>query len=179
MRKYVFRSASQQHDRDKVTTYNKRKDIRVMVDGMGSYLSGWFERPYGYKAQSSASKHGYTTKSYLKVLQDGLLRKFRANPIYYKTALKFTPQDLRRHDFIGFTHTRADQRKDVSPSLSPLSGSPDIRLCCEAALHFTSIDSVHKALLHANESSTTPQLTACLFFLCLFAESALNALLLL
>jgi hypothetical protein len=28
MRKYVFRSASQQHDRNKATTYNKRKDIR-------------------------------------------------------------------------------------------------------------------------------------------------------
>ncbi|CAD0016447.1 unnamed protein product [Aureobasidium pullulans] len=53
MRKYVFRSASQHHDRDKVTTYNKCKDIRVTVDDMGSYLSSWFERPYGHEAQTS------------------------------------------------------------------------------------------------------------------------------
>jgi hypothetical protein len=96
-----------------------------------------------------------------------------------KTALEFTPQDLRKRDSIGFTHARASQRNYVSPSPSPLSGSPDIRLCCEAALHQTSIDSVHKALLHANESSTTSQLTARLFFLCLYAESACNASLLL
>lgn len=39
MREYVFRSASEQHDRDKVPNYNKRKDIRVMVHGMDSYLT--------------------------------------------------------------------------------------------------------------------------------------------
>jgi hypothetical protein len=67
MRKYVFRSASQQHDRDKVTTYNKCKVIRVMVDGMGSYLSSWFERPHGYEAQSSASR----TRVYYIKLSEG------------------------------------------------------------------------------------------------------------
>lgn len=96
-----------------------------------------------------------------------------------KMALEFTPQELRRHDSIGFTHARTGQRNDVSSSPSPLSGSLDIRLCCEAASNFTSINSVYKPLLHANESSTMCQLTAHLFFLYLFAESACNALLLL
>jgi hypothetical protein len=71
MRKYVFHSAGQQSDRDKVTNYNKSKDIRVMV--WAAVSTAGLSDLMMMRRDPSAKKQGFTTSSYLQVLKDGLL----------------------------------------------------------------------------------------------------------
>jgi hypothetical protein len=71
MRKYVFRSAGQQYNRDKVTAFNKSKDIRVMV-WAAVYNSGYSDLCI-IRRDPRAPKKGYTANSYIRILRDGLL----------------------------------------------------------------------------------------------------------
>lgn len=79
-RKYVFRSTGQQFDRDKVTSYDKSKDIRVMVraaildDGMSDLLV--------LRRDLEAKRQGYSANSHLQVPRDGLLPIYNRNHIY-------------------------------------------------------------------------------------------------
>lgn len=79
-RKYVFRSAGQQFDRDKVTTYNKSKDIRVMV-WAGIFGNGLTDLLI-MRRDPTAKAKGYTAKSYLTILRDGLLPVYKSDMVY-------------------------------------------------------------------------------------------------
>lgn len=48
MRGGVFRSSGQQFDKNKVTNYNRSKDIRGM-HSMGRYLYSWFKQSDDYE----------------------------------------------------------------------------------------------------------------------------------
>jgi transposase len=78
-RKYVFRSTGQQYDCDKVTTYNKSKDIRVMV--WAAIMDFGLSELLILRRDQDALKKGYTARSYITILNDGLL------PIYDKTKI--------------------------------------------------------------------------------------------
>jgi hypothetical protein len=60
MRKYVFRSAGQQFDRDKVTNYNKSKDIRVMV--WAAISTAGLSDLMMVRRDPSAEKQDFTTR---------------------------------------------------------------------------------------------------------------------
>lgn len=92
MCKSVFRSASQQYDRDKVTTYNKSKDLRVMVWAAISTAS--LSDLMVIRRDKSAPKQGYTTRSYIKVLEDGLLPILQANSIYQQDGARIHTSKL-------------------------------------------------------------------------------------
>jgi hypothetical protein len=80
MRKYVFRFAGQQFDRDRVTNYNKSKDIRVMV--WAAISTAGSSDLMMTRRDPSAKKQGFTTRSYLQVLRDGLLPIILETDIY-------------------------------------------------------------------------------------------------
>lgn len=80
MRKYVFRSTGQQFHHNKVTNYNKSKDIRVMV--WAAISVDGFSKLHAMRRDNSSKNNGYTIRSYLQVLEDGLLPILNANSIY-------------------------------------------------------------------------------------------------
>jgi hypothetical protein len=80
MRKYVFRSAGQQFDGDKVTNHNKSKDIRVMV--WAAISTAGLSDLMMMRRDSSAEQQGSTTRSYLQVSRDGLLPIILETDIY-------------------------------------------------------------------------------------------------
>jgi hypothetical protein len=80
MRKYVFRFAGQQFDRDRVTNYNKSKDIRVMV--WAAISTAGSSDLMMMRRDPSAEQQGFTTRSYLEVLRDGLLPIILETDIY-------------------------------------------------------------------------------------------------
>jgi hypothetical protein len=92
MRKYVFRSAGQQFDGDKVTNHNKSKDIRVMV--WAAISTAGLSDLMMMRRDSSAEQQGSTTRSYL---QGTVYYLSYSKPTYIsKTALEFIHQKLRR-----------------------------------------------------------------------------------
>jgi hypothetical protein len=80
MRKYVFHSTGQQFDRDKVTNYNKSKDIRVMVRAAIS-TSGLSDLKM-MRRDPSAENQDFTTCSYVQVSRDGLIPIMLETDIY-------------------------------------------------------------------------------------------------
>jgi hypothetical protein len=68
MRRYVFRSSSHRFDKNKVTNYNKSKDIRVMV--WAAIFTAGLRNLVIMRCDQSAPKQGYTTQSYLQFLED-------------------------------------------------------------------------------------------------------------
>jgi hypothetical protein len=80
MRKYVFHSTGQQFDRDKVTNYNKSKDIRVMVRAAIS-TSGLSDLKM-MRRDPSAENQDFTTCSYVQVSRDGSIPIMLETDIY-------------------------------------------------------------------------------------------------
>lgn len=80
MRRYVFRSSGRQFDKNNFTNYNKSKDIRVMV--WAAISTAGTSNLMIMRRDQSAPKQGYTTRSYIQVLEDGLLPIFQASSIY-------------------------------------------------------------------------------------------------
>jgi hypothetical protein len=80
MRKYVFHSTGQQFDRDKVTNYNKSKDIRVMV--RAAISTSGLSDPKMMRRDPSAENQDFTTCSYVQVSRDGLIPIMLETDIY-------------------------------------------------------------------------------------------------
>jgi hypothetical protein len=80
MPKYVFRSAGQRFDRDKVTNYNKSKVTRVMV--WAAVSTAGSSDLMMTRRDPSAKKQGFTTRSYLQVLKDDSLPIILETDIY-------------------------------------------------------------------------------------------------
>jgi hypothetical protein len=86
MRKYVFHSTGQQFDRDKVTNYNKSKDIRVMVRAAIS-TSGLSDLKM-MRRDPSAENQDFTTCSYVQVSRDGLIPIMLETDIYQQDSAR-------------------------------------------------------------------------------------------
>jgi hypothetical protein len=86
MRKYVFHSTGQQFDRDKVTNYNKSKDIRVMVRAAIS-TSGLSDLKM-MRRDPSAENQDFTTRSYVQVSRDGLIPIMLETDIYQQDSAR-------------------------------------------------------------------------------------------
>lgn len=94
MRRYVLRSSGQQFDKNKVTNYNKSKDTRVMV--WAAISPAGLSNLMITGRDQSAPKQGYTTQSYIQVLEDGLLPILQANSIYQQDGARIHTATLAK-----------------------------------------------------------------------------------
>jgi len=68
VQKWAFVPLGTKWDKDKVETYKKSKDIKVMV--RGAFWSGGRSDLYVLDRDFESKKHGYSAASYLEVLND-------------------------------------------------------------------------------------------------------------
>lgn len=117
-RKYVFRSAGQQYDRNKVTTYNKSKDIRVMVwaaiheTGSSDLLI--------MRRDSAAPRMGYSARSYLTVLRNGLLPIYNQHCIYQQDGAPIHTAKIIKRFFEEHGINWIKDWQAYSPDLNPI-----------------------------------------------------------
>lgn len=118
MRRFVFRSAGQQYDRGKVTNYNKSKEIRVMV--WAAISTAGLSDLLVMRRDLSAKNQGFTSQSYIKVLEDGLLPILQANSIYQQDGARIHTSKLAKSWFEKHGIHVLKYWPPYSPDLNPI-----------------------------------------------------------
>jgi hypothetical protein len=118
MRRCVFRSAGQQYDRDKVTNYIKSKEIRVMVWAAISTAS--LSNLLVMSRDLSTKNQGFTSQSYIKVLEDGLLPILQANSMYQQDGARVRTSKLANSWFEKHGIHVLKYWPPYSPDLNPI-----------------------------------------------------------
>lgn len=80
MRKWVFRHIGRAYDADKVTTYNKSKNIRIMV--WAAIYDSRYSDLCIMRRDPRALKEEYTANSYIRILRHDLLPILETDSVF-------------------------------------------------------------------------------------------------
>jgi hypothetical protein len=118
VRKYVFRFAGQQFDRDKVTNYNKSKDISVMV--WAAIATAGLSDLMMMRRDPSAENQDFTTRSYLQVSRDDLIPIILETDIYQQDGARIHTSKAANAWFKRNSTKLLGDWPPYSPDLNPI-----------------------------------------------------------